>query len=131
MLIETPLRNCQCVKPNCNGTYTHRHHKACETMWLRAFVRLAKTKRFKAFVKRYKEFRSEDVLELCDRHHEEIHHLYGAVITKHIRKKLFRPIKSYTWKEAEELMQVLREYCDKWAVKETKGMSLKKFARNW
>lgn len=100
-------------------------------MWLRAFARLAKSKRYKAFLKRYREFHEEDTVELCENHHEEIHFLYGAVIMREIRKRKMRKIKTYTWSEAEAVMKVLRDYCDKWVKKETAGMPPKKFKRNW
>jgi len=129
MKIESTERLCQCAKPGCTGTYTHRHHMGCETMWIRAFASKRRSKKYKAFLRRYMQYRKTDVIEICERHHEEAHWLYGAVITREIRKRHFKLLKNYTWQEAEEMMQVLRKFCKVWLEKETPGRNLEKFAR--
>ena len=98
-------------------------------MIIRAFYSKRKQKRYKALVKRYKEFRPYDTVEICENHHEEIHELYGAVIMREIKKRGFRSVRDWTWKEAEAVMEVLRAYCDAWAKRTTPGMRLRKFAR--
>ena len=127
MRIEPTERLCQCAKPACGNRLTHRHHKGCETMLIRAFKRHAKQKRYKALVRRYKRFLKTDTCEICENHHEEIHHLYGQVILKEVKRLGFKPLRSWTWTEAEALMKQLRAYCDGWLQKKTPGRRLMKF----
>ena len=129
MKIAVGERTLQCSKPGCTNGYTHRHHKGCETMWLKAFWHRRKQKKYKALKRRYEAFRKKDTVEICDHHHEEAHELYNTVIAKEVRRLGFRSTSAWTWSEAEGLMKKLRAYCDKWLMQETPGLPLRKFQR--
>src|ERR1700755_149003 len=67
--------------------FSQRHHRGCEKMWLRHFIRRKDTAQYKAFESRYYEFREEDIVRLCDKCHKQIHRIYYRIIgrwaTKH------------------------------------------------
>lgn len=76
--------------------------------------------RYTAFVRRYYEFREEDVVHICSKHHREIHELYDPIIVKHC-KRFRKPIADFTWPEAEVLMATLVSRCNQWLKRQTKG----------
>lgn len=90
-------------------------------MWLRHFGAKAKSSRYIAFHKRYHEFRDTDCVELCRPHHEEIHSIYLGIIGQTIENKKGKALWMWSWKEAEELIETLRETCDRWIVTTTPG----------
>lgn len=122
MKLETSKRKGQCSKPGCLNRYTARHHKGSERMWLRHFGHKRRTARFKTFVERYESFLPSDCVEICNEHHEEIHSIYIGIIQVWMRNKKSKPLWSYTWKEAEEMMAELRKVCEKWLTAKTPGL---------
>lgn len=119
--ISTNRRDGQCRKPNCQNTVTSRHHRGCERMWLRHFAHRRRTKRYRDFRARYHEFHRDDCVELCAAHHTEIHQLYLTLIRNAIVRGDYKPLRRWTWEEAEDLMGRLRKRCDKWLKVETPG----------
>lgn len=90
-------------------------------MWLHHFRKKRRRPRYKAFQKRYHEFRPSDTAKLCDWHHEEIsvinYELIGAAMTISGKRAC-----DWSWQAADKLMQQLRDRFDRWVVTETAGM---------
>lgn len=113
----------RCVKPHCRtGSTSHnRHHKQHQYMFVSCFVQTRKGQAlYEAFVDRYYTFLNEDTVDLCIPHHAEIHLLYDAIIRKDL-KKVNKPLRTYSWKQAEALMEKLATACENWLKKETPG----------
>ncbi len=89
-------------------------------MFVRHFESRARQERYDRFVARYHEFHPDDVVLICDSHHEEIHQLYLPIIDTH-RKRVRKPMATWTWRQAEILMDALRRECTDWLSKETPG----------
>lgn len=112
-----------CAKPQCGVDRLQRHHRAHEALWFGVWAqKRAREKKWKAFIKRYHEFRIEDTVLLCERHHAEIHSIYDRIIEQE-KLRVGRVLHWFTWPEAEALMQKLKEACDEWIVRETPGMA--------
>lgn len=114
-----------CRKPGCKRRLTipQRHHRGWETLFINAFgLVMVNSKRLRKFRERYEAFRPEDVVSLCDWHHAEIHHHYRAIVDED-RKKVRKAMHAYSWKQAERLMEKLRDFCLEWEKKETSGMN--------
>ena len=125
-IVRVETKSVGCRKPGCSRrmVITHRHHRRCETLFVRGFGHIPQkrvTKRYKKFVKRYESFDPRDVVVLCPWHHCEIHLGYDAVILqdKAIRCKVLR---DYTWPQADALMRKLRQLCYEWEELKTPGM---------
>lgn len=84
--------------------------------------------RFAAFVRRYYEYRSEDIGLLCAPHHAEVHLLYDAIIRAD-RRRTGRPLARYTWPMAEQLMQKLVQAYERWLDRETPGVTEEEMRR--
>lgn len=82
-------------------------------MFVRAFADRHRTARYKEFLARYKEFRREDVVTLCDECHFEIHLIYGDTIRQSLART-GQALHRYTWNQAEILMERLGILCEKW-----------------
>lgn len=91
-------------------------------MWLRHFRKKRATVTFRRFRERYLMYVSEDCSEVCKWHHEEVHRRYLRIIRSAISAKDYKPLEQWSWREAEELMQRLRAYCDQWLKRETPGV---------
>lgn len=98
-----------------------------ERMWLRHFVRHRRTKRYRDFMARYKEFHPDDICYICPDHHEEIHVAYMNTIFRRIKAKGYKPLTDWTWEEAEVLMDELRTQCRAWLQCKTPGQRNHKF----
>lgn len=106
------IQSDRCAKKNCTRRAVHRHHRAHEWMWVKILERI-KSPRFKSFRDRYFEFRKEDVVNICEEHHKEIHFLYNVLIQCH-KSKCGVGFNAYTWDQALDLMRLLREFCAVW-----------------
>lgn len=114
-----------CRKPGCKRRLLipHRHHRKCESVFRGAFSHTkSKSKKYKAFVKRYYQFHPDDVVILCPWHHCEIHKKYDKVIKKHIHKRMKR-LRDFSWGEAQDLMFELEELCKEWEKEKTPGLN--------
>lgn len=115
----------RCIKPHC-GTRSlniNRHHKRHQFMFLSSFVRTRKRQaEYKAFVKRYYEFRKEDVADVCSWHHAEVHILYDRIIQQDI-KRVGKPLRNYSWAQANALMDKLEACFEEWAKIESSGIN--------
>lgn len=107
-----PLTPRTCSKPGCIRLPLQRHHKGCELMWVRHFRHRKRTKKWRAFRERYFLFLPEDCADLCPRHHKQIHEKYYLIIGAWALR--LGPCKTWTWVQAEELMQELRDTFDVW-----------------
>ena len=118
-----------CMKPNCKTSYTlNRHHKKHEAMWLGIWASRRRLEpKWRAFVERYHEFLPEDIVDICSRHHAEIHLLYDVIIQEDILE-IGRPLSRYSWGQAERLMRKLEETCNTWLKLPTPGVHPKTFA---
>lgn len=84
----------------------HRKHRS-------AVVRA----RYYAFEARYYEFRREDCVELCEDHHTKVHAFYIEIIRVRAAKR-GKPCHKWSWKQAEALMNELRQAFDRWMKKQ-------------
>ncbi len=114
-----------CRKPGCKHRLekTARHHRGCETMFIRGMGNsppMKGTKRYRSLVQRYASFNPRDVIVLCDWHHCEIHLIYDPIIAKR-RLELVKILGDFTWAEADKLMGQLRKLCREWEKKDTPG----------
>lgn len=91
-------------------------------MWLRHFAHKRRRPRFKRFRLRYYEFRQEDVVEICNWHHEEAHVIYLSHINAMI-SEINKPLREWSWIQADELMRRLRSVCASWLTIETPGIT--------
>ncbi len=113
-----------CRKLGCKSSASlARHHKGHQAMWLGPWTRQLDIPRYANFVRRYQEFRDEDVVMLCTLHHAEIHHIYDSIIAKHKESLGGRRLYRYTWSQAHELMKLLEAECDVWLGTVTLGYS--------
>lgn len=111
-----------CAKPGCTlRAPINRHHKAHEALWFGAWARRADEPQWRAFVKRYYEYREEDTARICLPHHAEIHSIYDAIIADDMARTGL-PLYLYSWKQGKILMERLREACDAWLLLETPGI---------
>jgi transposase-like protein len=118
-----------CTKPNCQtGSYTlNRHHKKHEAMWRGIWAaRRRGEPAWEAFLKRYHEYRAEDIVLICVSHHAEIHAIYDQIIRQHIQL-VGKSLAKFSWTEARALMAELEKTCMKWLREETPGISSKKY----
>lgn len=121
---KVSLRGAGCRKANCRTPtgILHRHHVRHQAMWLGIWSsRRSGEKKFQDFIRRYYEFRKEDIEYLCDRHHAEIHAIYDEIIIED-RKKLGKPLSKYTWAQAELLMDKLEAAFREWLNRRTPGL---------
>lgn len=111
-----------CTKPNCgHRAALNRHHKAHEALWLGAWAHRGLEPKWRAFVKRYYEFRPEDTVRVCLPHHAEIHSIYDEIIADDMAKTGL-PLYLYSWKQGRILMQRLTNACEAWLFQETPGI---------
>ncbi len=115
-----------CRKPGCKRRMepTARHHRRCETMFVRAYEKhldKRKTKRYKAFCKRYDSFDPRDIEVLCAYHHCEIHLIYDDLIHRDKMKRRKTTLIDYTWSQANALMSKLSKECYGWMERATPG----------
>lgn len=120
------VRMKQCKKPGCTRLPVQRHHKGSEHAWVVYFQHKHLQARYREWVRRYYEFRDEDCVDICAHHHEEIHHRYGRIFSKYCRR-FDKKLKDFSWTEAEQLTEALRAYCDRWLLRETRGMEPGRF----
>lgn len=96
-------------------------------MWLKHFRHKKRTKRFKEFRERYYKYLKTDCTEICSWHHAEIHAIYLRIISAQVTLVAHsrgQPTKcsSWSWEEAEVLMEKLRIVCDQWLLTQTPGI---------
>jgi hypothetical protein len=115
-----------CAKPRCEwlGASLHRHHRKHEALWLAPWARRQSEVQWRAFVRRYKEFRPEDVVLICEHHHAEIHSIYDQIIADDCAKTGL-PLYLYSWKQGRVLMRRLEEACKEWLQHPTSGIDSK------
>jgi len=118
-----------CVKPECGlRTPLNRHHKRHEALWFNAWAHRQHEPKWQEFVKRYHEFRPEDTVVICLRHHAEIHSMYDRIIQED-RKLLGLPLYRYSWKQGTRLMDKLEAVCEEWLKQKTKGIDSAQYDR--
>lgn len=111
----------RCTKPSCKLRTLNRHHKRHEYMFVSSFVRRRMRETvYRAFVKRYYEFRKEDVSYICLHHHAEIHLMYDKIIRKDLRST-HKALRNYSWNQANHLMDKLEAAFNDWIEKVTPG----------
>ena len=98
----------------------HRHHLGHEHMWLTVWQWRIEQPKFIAFAKRYYEYREGDIVRICSSHHREIHEIYDGIIQRHIASRGVS-LREYTWGDAHDLMNQLRQRCRKWLKRQTPG----------
>lgn len=112
----------RCTKPNCgHRAPLNRHHKAHEALWLGAWAHRSQEAQWKAFVKRYYEYREEDIVRICLPHHAEIHAIYDEIIAEDLAL-VGLPLYLYSWSQGRRLMRKLRAACDQWLLDDTPGI---------
>ncbi len=125
-VINLEIKEVGCRKPGCKRRMeaTARHHRRCETMFIRGFgkdSKRAKTKRYKGLVQRYASFNPRDIEVLCNYHHCEIHLIYDELIRRDKAKHRKGSFIDYTWAQASALMSKLGRECYEWMKQETPG----------
>jgi len=121
--LRDSVANLGCSKPGCatGSRRFHRHHRANE----RFFLRQAQPQHggkawYKAMQARYDEFREDDIVLLCDWHHEEVHQLYYKRLDRWLSRhgEMF-----WKWSRPQilEAMNDLRQLCRNWERKPTPG----------
>jgi len=125
-VIKLEVKEVGCRKPGCARRMepTARHHRRCETMFVRAYAKhpdKVKTKRYKAFCKRYDTFDPRDIEVLCNYHHCEIHLIYDDLIARDKKKRRKLSLIDYTWSQATALMKKLSKECYEWMERVTPG----------
>ena len=125
-VIKLEVKEVGCRKPGCRRRMesTARHHRKCETMFIRAYAKhpdKAKTKRYKAMCERYESFDPRDVEILCAFHHCEIHLIYDDMIFRDKEKRRKTSFIDYTWSQANAVMSKLSKECYEWMKRETPG----------
>lgn len=127
-----------CRKPKCKYRFDipNRHHLRHEKTWLnlwdgigsprfdnedrhgdrgrRAFLRLKE---------RYHQFRPQDVVLICERHHAEVHDIYRSVI-RLAQFKFGVPRELFTVKQAMYAMRECKKACKEWLSKQTPGYNI-------
>lgn len=81
-------------------------------MWITHFRHRKRTKKWRAFRERYFMFLPEDVAPLCTAHHHQIHAIYFQIIGAWALR--LGPCKTWSWVQAEELMEHLRQTFTIW-----------------
>lgn len=84
-----------CRKPGCHVKRYQRHHKRYETLWCRVWS-IYQQPKLRELLARYEEFRPEDVVEICGRHHAEIHFKYKKIIHQ-FQINLGKSLTEFTW----------------------------------
>lgn len=84
--------------------------------------------KWKAFVKRYYEYREEDTVRICLPHHAEIHSIYDEIIAEDMAI-VGLPLYLYSWKQGRLLMQKLRDTCNIWLRQKTPGIDSDTYER--
>jgi hypothetical protein len=111
-----------CTKPNCGlRAPLNRHHRAHQALWIGVWAWRHGEKRFRSFIQRYHEFRSEDTVLICQDHHAEIHMIYDSIIASDVVGR-GKPLSQYSWKQARILMEKLEIACSEWLLLETGGI---------
>lgn len=123
--INLALKDVGCRKPKCKRRMepTARHHRKCETMFIRAFDHVPKKRRnnrYRTLVKIYHMFRPRDIVVLCAWHHCEIHLIYDKVIAAEGISR-GRILTDFTWPQSDTLMRTLRDICKEWEERDTPG----------
>lgn len=77
---------------------------------------------FADFIQRYREYRPEDVVLICETHHSEIHLIYDRIIEAD-KRRTRKGLSKYSWPEAKRLMSKLAAACDKWLKETTPGIT--------
>ena len=124
-LSNVNARKRSCRKPGCrSGSYKiSRHHKGHQFMFVSSFVRTRYgDPRYKDFVEKYYQFRLEDIVDICDHHHMEIHVIYDRIIQRDMIKT-GRHLRNYSWVQATTLMKKLEKRCERWLKENTPGIS--------
>lgn len=118
-----------CSKPGCVNRLTYRHHRGGEHTFVRHFDRRGGRK-YRNLVRRYKEFREEDCVDVCGDHHEEIHFIIWHADAEWMGENgCIQAFAAFSWKEAEALIAHRRTITDGWLKIPTKGMKQRKFTR--
>lgn len=111
-----------CRKPSCtHRAPINRHHRAHEALWLTSWAHRHKEPKFQEFVRRYYEFREEDIVRICMPHHAEIHSIYERIVEED-RLRTGRPLYMYSWAQMRRLSIALRDACARWLLEETPGI---------
>lgn len=121
-----------CSKPNCGlAAPINRHHKKHEALWLHVWAHRAAEHepQYKEFIKRYHEYREEDIVRICMDHHAEIHMIYDLIIAKDTADTGI-PLYLYSWKQARILMQKLENACLIWLQQESPGIDSRIYEAN-
>lgn len=120
-----------CLKPGCNKKPCVRHHRGGEHTFVRHFAWMGRGKRYVSFVRRYDEFRKEDVVDVCLDHHEEIHLLIEEHdIEWQFENDCIKSYASFSWTEAEALIASRRAVTDLWLIAKTPGVKTRRLT-NW
>ena len=129
----------KCVVRGCtshNSVYplVQRHHRGCEKLFVRHFAHKEGTERYDSFKLRYEAFDPRDVVPLCGGHHRVVHEIVYAPVLRRYFRKVGKPVRKWSWRQAIALVNALRKACDEWlettsgkpilpAVKSLKGLT--------
>lgn len=87
-------------------------------------------RKYRNFVRRYLEFRSEDCVDVCGDHHEEIHFIiYEGDAEWMGSNGCIKAFGSFSWKEAQALIEFRRTITDAWLQVKTPGRKEREFTR--
>ena len=112
----------RCEKAKCktHDWVLHRHHRGAQSLFVHQFVWRFHQPKYIEFVKRYYRYEEEDICRVCASHHREIHDKYDAIIRSY-SNKFHKPLRDFTWPQAEKLMGALIARCNKWLTQQTPG----------
>jgi len=109
----------RCSKKGCSYRGPlDRHHLRHELMFVKVFA-WRSDRLYRKLVKRYEEFRAEDIRYLCRGHHGEIHEIYDDIITTD-QATAGKRVMGYNWRQARKLMARLRKAYFAWVRVKTK-----------
>lgn len=116
-----------CAKPGCKRKPTYRHHRGGEHTFVRHFA-LRGGKKYRDLLRRYREFRAEDCVDVCGDHHEEIHYIIWNADAEWMGVNgCIQAFHDFSWKQAEALIEHRRTITDGWLTIKTSGMKERKF----
>lgn len=138
MRIKLNLEDAGCQKPGCKHKLEilHRHHMRHEKRWINLWSYgppphwrrpgewIPSRHILLRLRERYFQFRSRDVIRLCEWHHIEIHEAY-KVIYHQAEIKFKMPWKAFGWKEAIFVMRECKKYCKEWLQRSSPGINPK------
>lgn len=123
-----------CAKPGCKATLVYRHHRGGEHTFVRHLRHLRHVAQHRVWFSRlyirYHAFLSEDIVDICGDHHEEIHVLIDDKDVDWMwDNNCIKAFWRFTPTEAEALMTARRGWTDAWLKERTPGTKTRRYTQ--